>query len=53
MPNNISGGGFVDYEQTLASKQICKISNSKSTKPPTEMSLGISRNERFQKTEWT
>ena len=36
-------------KQTLASKQICEISNSKSAKPPPEVSLGIIQIERFQK----
>ena len=33
-------------KEALALKQICEISNSKSTKPPPEMSLGISWNEK-------
>ena len=54
-PKDISGGGFFDYETNTCIKAKCKISNSKSTKPPPKMSLGISRNERFQTTveEWT
>ena len=55
MPKDISGGGFVDYETNTCIKANCEISNSKSTKPPPKMSLGISQNERFQTTveEWT
>ena len=55
MPKDISGGGFVDYETNTCIKANCEISNSKSTKPPPEMSLGISQNERFQMIveEWT
>ena len=34
---DISGGGFVDYETNTCIKADCKISNSKSTKPPPEM----------------
>ena len=51
MPKDISGGGFVDYETKTCIKANYEISNSKSTKPPPEMSLGgISQNERFQMT---
>ena len=55
MPKDISGGGFVDYETNTYINTNCEISSSKSTKPPPKMSLGISRNERFQTTdeEWT
>ena len=55
MPKDISGGGFVDYETNTFIKANCEISSSKSTKLPPEMSLGISRNERFQTKveEWT
>ena len=35
-------------KQTLASKQICEILNSKSTKPQPKMSFGISQIERFR-----
>ena len=52
MPKDDLGGSFIDYETI---KAYCEISNSKSTKPPPEMSLGISQNERFLTTveEWT
>ena len=55
MPKDISGGGLVDFETNTCIKANCEISNSKSTKPPTKMSLGISQNERFQMKveEWT
>ena len=48
---DISGGGFVDYGTTFASKQIWEISNTKPTKPPPEMSLGISQNEKTRPRE--
>ena len=53
MPKDNLGGGAVDYETNTCIKANCEI--SKSTKPPPKMSLGISRNERFQTTveEWT
>ena len=42
-------------KQILASEQISKVSKSKSTKPPPEMPLGISQNDKVQTTleEWT
>ena len=48
MPKDKLDVGFVDYETNTCIKANCKMLNSKSTKPPPEMSLGISRNERFQ-----
>jgi hypothetical protein len=49
MPKDISGGGFVDYKTNTCIKANCEISNSKSTKPPPEMSFGMMNrvNERF------
>ena len=52
MPEEILGGGFVDYDTNTCINAMLQNLNLDSTKPPPRMSLGISWNEQFQTIYW-